>query len=240
VVNPRPRPPRVNELAAHLFEDASQPLAVEAARWLATSRPFRAFAYANRDKIRKKLRSARDEDARRDVRAELRTAYLLVGDRRIELAWEAYGAGKGGPDFTVDLGGVHRFNIEVTRPRGEASTATLAGAILVKLRQLPPSTPNAVLVALDCRDAGSLDVAAAATALRASADRRDETFFTASGYDGTRQFYDRYLRLGGVFVLCDTATGDGRAALWLNPSSRIGLPARAAAACLRALRTTVR
>ena len=75
------------------------------ATWLAGSRRFRAFAEAHRDKIRKKLRGATDADARRDVRAELAVAHLLLADRRIELAFEAYGSSKPGPDFTVAFRG---------------------------------------------------------------------------------------------------------------------------------------
>jgi hypothetical protein len=61
----------------------------ELVEWLASSARFRAFAKAHRDKIRKKIRGAADLDSVRDVRAELRTARLLLGDRRIELAFEA-------------------------------------------------------------------------------------------------------------------------------------------------------
>src|SRR5688572_5326596 len=139
----------VERLARYLDAQAdTDPLADELAGWLAGSARFRRFAEAHRDKIRKKLRSAGDVEARRDVRAELRTAHLLLADRRIELAFEAYGSTRGGPDFTVTYGGERAFNLEVTRQRRARDAAGSGGPLLAKLRQLPPSVPNAVLVAI--------------------------------------------------------------------------------------------
>ena len=111
-------------------------MARELLEWLAGSPRFRAFAETHRDKIRKKFRGATDAESLRDVRAELQTARLLLADRRIELAYEAYGSGKGGPDFTVTFRGARSFNLEVTQaapsagrgrprrsPAGQASPA---------------------------------------------------------------------------------------------------------------------
>jgi hypothetical protein len=212
------------------------PMAEELAAWLAGSNRFRAFAEVNRDKIRKKLRGAADADARRDVRAELRVAHLLLADRRIELAFEAYGSTKRGPDFTVTFRGARSFNLEVTRPRLAPDSAGLAGPLLAKVRQLPPSVPNAVLVAIEGVRSERADVAAATRALRDRAGARDEAFFATRGFKGTREFNERYLRLGGVLVWSEAATGDARAALWSNRSARIALPERAVRACILALR----
>ncbi len=157
---------------------------------------------------------------------------------RFELAFEAYGSGRGGPDFTVTYRGTATFNLEVTRLRRSPSATALAygGPLLPKLRQLPPSVPNAVLVAISGDEADAFDVAAATAALRARADAKDETFFTRRGFEGTRGFYERYLRLGAVFVWCEDAAGDARADQWTNRSARIVLPDRAVRACLRSLR----
>ncbi len=104
---------------------------------------------------------------------------------------------------------------------------------------------------------------AAVRALRARADRKDEPFFASRAFDGTREFYERFLRLGAVFVLGEAAaalaapadaaaahvapaetvdvttargeTGEARASLWLNRSARMQLPPGAARACLLAL-----
>ncbi len=204
--------------------------------WLAGSSRFRTFAEAHRDKIRKKIRGAAEPDSVRDVRAELRTARLLLGDRRIELAFEAYGVGKIGPDFTITFRGTRSFNLEVTRLRRLPDPTGLGASLLAKLRQLPPSTPNAVLMATDAESAAALDVDAAIRVLRSRADAKDERFFTARGFDGTRGFYERFLRLSAVFVSAEGADGDARATTWINRSARIAMPEAAARAALRCLR----
>ena len=227
----------VERLAHFLFDGAdNDTMAEEVAGWLAGSGRFLQFAEAHREKIRKKLRGAADEESRRDVRAELRAAHLLIADRRIELAFEAYGSGKTGPDFTVSFRRGRRFNLEVTRLRRPPDSAGQGAQLLAKLRQLPPSVPNAVLVAIEGDSAEAFDAAAATRTLRARADRKDETFFTKRGFEGTRGLYERYLRLGAVLVWSEGAAGDARAALWFNRSARIALPEQAARACLLCLR----
>jgi hypothetical protein len=227
----------VERLAQYLYDrDPEDALARELRAWLAGSPRFRAFAEAHRDKIRKKLRGAADAEALQDVRAELQTARLLLADRRIELAFEAYGSGKTGPDFTVTFRGARSFNLEVTRLRRVPDAGGLGASLLAKLRQLPPSAPNAVLFAIDGETAEALDIDAATRALRSRADAKDEAFFTTRGSDGTRAFYERYLRLGAVLVSAEGASGSARATLWFNRSARIALPEPAARACLRSLR----
>jgi IS5 family transposase len=93
-----------------------------------------------------------------------------------------------------------------------------------------------VLAAIEGDSAAALDVDAAARLLRARADARDESFFAARGFDGTRAFYDRYLRLSAVLVFAEAAAGDARAAHWSNRSARHPLPDPAARACLLSLR----
>jgi hypothetical protein len=203
--------------------------------WLAASPRFRTFAETYRDKIRKKLRNASDPDMRLDVRAELQIARLLVADRRFELAFEAYGSGKAGPDLTVSFRGARSFNLEITRRRGVPDPPGIGATLLAKLRQLPPSVPNAVLIAVDTASAQAVDVAGVTRAIRARADAKDEAFFTERGFAGTRGFYERYLRLGAVFVWAEKAVPDARATLWTNQSARIAMPDRAAAAALTCL-----
>ena len=229
--------PRVQPLADRLVAlGPRDPVAAELLGWIAGSARFRAFAEAHRDKIWKKLRRAADAEALRDVRAELGAARLLLADRRIELAFEAYGSGKLGPDFTATFRGGQRFNLEITRLRRIPDAASFAWPLLAKLRQLPPSAPNALLVAIDGPTAEALDVAAATRALRSRADAKDESFFTDRGFEGTRGFYERFLRLSAVLVWCEGAAGDARATLWTNRSARIPLPERAGRACVQCLR----
>jgi hypothetical protein len=230
-------PAAVEQLTARLFDGApADELADEMTAWLAGSPRFRAFVHANADKIRKKLRGSADPEARRDVRAELRVAQLLLQDQRIELAFEAYGSGKVGPDFTVTIRGERGLNIEVTRLRRPPGAADVSGLLLAKLRQMASSVPNALLVAIDGDSAEALDIAGATRTLRARADRKDEAFFECRGLKGTRGFYERYLRLGAVLIWCEGAVDVARATLWANRSARIAVPERAVRACLACLR----
>jgi hypothetical protein len=107
---------------------------------------------------------------------------------------------------------------------------------LAKLRQLPPGSPNAVVIAIDGSTAAGLDVARSVQLVRARADARDEEWFVARGLAGSRAFYDRFLRLGAVLTWCEGAAGDDRSRLWRNGSARIEVPDRAGRACVAALR----
>jgi hypothetical protein len=232
-----PLSPSVVTLTRELVDrEPTDPASAELAGWLAASPRFRRFAEANRSKIRKKLRSAADPDAALDVRAELEVARLLLADARFEVTFEAYGSRVVGPDFTVTDRSGRAFNLEVTRVRRAVGPGAIAAIVLGKLRQLPPSTPNGLVLAVDGQRAAAVDVDAAIRGLRARADARDEPFFTARGMDGTSAFWDRFLRLGAVFVWCERGIGEARAAVWTNRSARIALPARASAACLACLR----
>ena len=85
------------ELLSYLLGSAAPALEDELAAWLEASSRYERFLSANRDKIRKKLRTAGDDEALRDVRAELLVASRLVGERRFEVEYEAYGSGAGKP-----------------------------------------------------------------------------------------------------------------------------------------------
>lgn len=227
----------VDRLLDHLLPGRDDPsLVAELESWLTGSPRFRTFADAHRDKIRKKLRTAGDPESMRDVRAELRVAQLLLADRRIELAFEAHGSGRGGPDFTVSYRQARAFDLEVTRHRGDPAGTSHAGPLLVKLRQLPPSVANVLVIGVDGDRAGALDLLGGIRRLRAVADAKDENFFQRRGFEGTRDFYHRFLRLGAVLVWCEGGgeTQD-RVQVWENGSARIPAPAPALSACVTAL-----
>jgi hypothetical protein len=199
-------------------------LAPELAGWLAGSSRFAAFVETHRSKIRKKLRTAADAASVQDVRAELAFARLVLADRRFEIAFEAYGR-RGGPDFTLVYRSGPSFNVEITRLRRPPDPEAVANVVLGKLRQLPPGIPNLLVIAVEAEAADDLEVGAAIRRLRARADRKDDAFFAFRGIDGTRLFWDRFLRLGGVVAWCESASGDLRATAWLNGSARIALTA---------------
>ncbi|MGH2607776.1 MAG: hypothetical protein ACRDHF_01695 [Tepidiformaceae bacterium] len=229
---------RIDRLVAYLL-DGLVPLPGEdfdrvLGGWLAASSRFLAFAAVHRDKIRRKLRGASEPGARGDVRAELETAFLLLADRRIDLAFEAYGSGRRGPDFTVTFRAAHRFNVEVTRPRprnGEAGrTAAIVNAVVGKLSQLPAEAPNALLVATGLALSAD-EIAVTMRGLKMRADRRDEQLFAGRGLSPD-EFQGLYRRL--TVVLVANAIGPGAYA-WSNPEARRRLPDGAAAACLACL-----
>ncbi len=211
--------PTVERLLGHLFGDAPSPMREELGEWLSASSRYRRFVDHHRDKARKKLRGAADIGAQLDVRAELWAAHLLLADQRIGLGWEAHGSARGGPDFTVSYRSGRTFNLEVTRVRHAEAALNHGGPMLSKLRQFPTGAPNALLAIVD--EGPALEPAAVARALRARADEKDELFFVRRGFAGTRDFYDRFLRLGAVIVRAE-AIETPKA--WINPSARIPVP----------------
>jgi hypothetical protein len=228
-------PPRILRLVADLVEAPEpDPALAGLPAWLAASPRFRAFAEINRDKIRKKLRGAAETEARLDVRAELRLAALLLADRRFELAFEAYGAGRRGPDFTATFRAGRPFNVEVTRRRPGPGAASLEPSILGKLRQLPPSVSNVLVVAVDGRD-GAPDPGPILRELRGRAERRDDAFFAGWGLDGAGAFNAGLLRIAAVVTWAEGASGSARVGSSANAGARISLPQPTLRALLAAL-----
>ena len=166
----------VDDLLAQIF-DGLQPgvygeFRTEFESWVRDLRRFREFAGSNRSKIRAKLKSARDEGGLLDVRAELQTALLLLGEERFTLEYEVYAAAKQrGPDYTVTFKTHTPFNVEVRRIRaadlgpadlravenGGAGTPRAANPHMGKLMavlcdkvgQMPPSIVNLLWLAAD-------------------------------------------------------------------------------------------
>ncbi len=196
----------------------------ELAVWAETMGQFEAFLAANRDKVRKKLRVARDDDALLDVRAELLVAALLCGNRRFAITFEAYGRGKRGPDLTVVFRQNLRFNVEVTRlrPSGSAMALRLQGPLLAKLRQLPAGVPNALAVVTgEGAAVPAEDVASTAKHLKQLADRKEEAVFARRGYASAREFLAYLARLSGVLVVAEAPTAG---TFWINPLAKHPLP----------------
>jgi hypothetical protein len=214
---------RVDRLVDHVSDGAADALATDLRAWIERSRPFRAFAELHRDKIRKKVRSARGREPRLDLRAELAVAGAVLADRRIELAYEAYGSTAGGPDFTLSFRSHPAFNLEVTRWRGDRGA--LERQLGTKLRQLRPGIANVVLVAVDTGSGPLPDPAGLSDAVRTSTERSDQ-----------RDARLHLRRLSGIVVWAEGRSGPEWAALWTNPSARIPLPQAAARAVLSALR----
>ena len=199
---------------------------------------------SDRSPRRTRPRSARSSAALgtttslRDVRAELRAAHLLLADKRIELAFEAYGSGK----RRARLHGHLSRDADVQR-RGHppAPPARTCRRRRADRGQAPPAAAERAQRpgrrgGRRIRRRGSTSPPPPAT-LRARADARDDAFFAAYGLTGTRAFNERFLRLGAVITWSEgAATAGDRAAIWSNASARIALDPRATDACLRCFR----
>ncbi|MCC6612905.1 MAG: hypothetical protein IT320_05455 [Anaerolineae bacterium] len=217
----------LDDLLNHIFDGKTPPLRAEFDGWLRDSRRFRAFATTYRDKIRAKLKNARDEGGRLDVRAELETAALLLREERFALEYEKYAASKQrGPDFTVTFKTHTPFNVEVRRMRpleleGDEADARLAKLMAVlcdKVGQMPPSIVNLLWLVAE-RDLSEEDVTNAANTLRQLAERKVELFFTQRGFESAAAFLRAYQHLSGV-VICQADV----IAVWLNPLARHKTP----------------
>jgi hypothetical protein len=212
----------LDDLLDELFDNRPATLRAEFAGWARGSRRFAAFAGHYRAKIRAKLRQAGDEDSRRDLRAELETAALLLRDERFTVEYEKYAAAKQrGPDFTVTFKTHTPFNVEVRRLRvmewenDPAARATrLVFVLSDKVGQMPPSIINLLWLSVDGRLTQD-EVTVAVTALRQQAERKDDAFFARRGFMGAADFQARFRRLSGIV----TRQSSGNA-VWLNPTAR--------------------
>lgn len=253
------RPPRwskkTDQLVRHVAFRCRPGLQSELGHWLDDCSRFSALITAHQDKVRKKLTTANDEESRLDVRAELLVAYLTLADRRFEVSFEAYGARQLGPDLTVTYRANQRFNLEVTRLRaiGERDDASgpdnaepgpgvarLANVIAGKLRQLPGDVPNALVITSRGLPLSEDSLAAAVRLLKTHNDSKDDSFFVRRGFRNARDFYAKYVHLGGIFVL-DEAAEPPRAIFFPNREARHPLLREAVAAltcCLSYARGT--
>jgi hypothetical protein len=83
-----------SELIAFLVESRRNAITAQLRRWITTSPRYAAFAEKYKDKIRKKLRLAHDEGAVTALIYELQIPYWLLQERRFEVVYEPYTAGK--------------------------------------------------------------------------------------------------------------------------------------------------
>ena len=218
----------LDELIAYLFGADRSALAAEVGPWLASSPRFRAFAETYRDKIRKKVRGPREDEALRDLTFELAIALRLVEDRRFAVEYESYGMGQRSPDFRVTFRGGIRFNVEVRRLRTQPSMpdasvdqARVIRAVCDKLGQLQPSMINVLVLGADGPSSAADTLAPTMLRLQDRAAQKDEVFFQQRGFTGTRDFLRHYQRLSGALWL----TGALPVGLWRNPQARHPLPA---------------
>lgn len=228
----RLRPTQLNDLLDTLFVEAPE-LRARCLRWSGISPRFPAFLDQYQDKIRKKLRSL-DGEGRRDLAAELLMAACLLMEPRFTLTYEPFAASKmRGPDFTALYKTHTPFNVEVKRIRGQTQHGKWADVLCDKLRQLPPSVMNALVIYGEpaANPPAPFDAAEAMGRLRATAERKDEAFFTRRGLEGARDYIRQSLKLSALYY----RAGGAPLAGWINPQARHPLPSDLRRALARSL-----
>ena len=204
--------------------------------WLGSSRRFAAFVEEHLTKVRKKLRTAGDEEGAFDVLYELEVAHRVASVKAHGLTYEPFGSKEPGPDFAVTFNGRPWFLLEVTRS-GEAgaSPQRIARAVTLKLRQLRPEGPNVVLVGVDAAPSEQELGSAVAEATRAAEAAQDD-HFARLGLRDRKAFFQHYERLAAVVVRSTGPLGQGvEVVSWFNPRARRQVEMRGLLALLRVL-----
>jgi hypothetical protein len=223
-----------HELLDTIFGESDDALAAQCGRWMDASKPFRLFVAAYQAKIRKKVRSLRDDEGRADVLFELAIAYRLLQERRFILEYEKYGVGRQrGPDFTVTYKTHTVFNVEVKRLRAAAGAPRpqehhelykLTNAICAKLWQMLPGAPNVLALGAEGEGYGENEIEQATRLLKRHADQKDDIFFARWGFASARDFVHSYQRLGMVAISSLDAQATDPAALWANREAQHPIP----------------
>ncbi|HET9912969.1 MAG TPA: hypothetical protein VFQ13_13825 [Anaerolineales bacterium] len=206
-----------SDLSAYLFEGQSHLLADELGQWLEKSARFTAFVETYRDKIRKKIRLAREPETALDLRGELAVACALLNDRRLEVAYEPYASAKRrGPDFAVTYRANLVFNIEVARMRADESSRSeerFLRLLLYKLGQMQPGKPNLLVI----HTRHPLDLNKLMQKIKTRAEKKDPAFYEVSRYLNPAAFYKDFLRLSAILLW----TAEPQ--LWVNKQAKPGL-----------------
>jgi hypothetical protein len=216
------------DLAAYLFAGGPHLLSGELLQRMEASPRFTAFVETCRDKIRKKIRIARDPENTLDLRGELQAAYRLLGDRRLELAYEPYASAKGrGPDFAVTYRTNLVFNVEVARIRVEESELNaidiprkedrLLRILLDKLGQMQPGMAKLLVIQTREELVKAIDLGRLMQEIKIRADGKDPSLYMLSQYTRPAGFFKDFQRLSGILLWGDSAQ------LWVNKQARSAL-----------------
>jgi len=213
------------DLLAFLFDGQPHLLSDELTRWLEASARFTLFVETYRDKIRKKIRLAREPETALDLRGELIVAYALLSDRRLDVAYEPYASAKGrGPDFAVTYRANLVFNIEVARMRMEASDLArkeerFLRILLYKLGQMQPGKPNLLVIHTRQELRRALDLDKFMQDLKIRVEKKDPAFYELSRYLNPAAFYKDFLHLSGILLWAASPEAQS----WVNKQARPAL-----------------
>jgi hypothetical protein len=198
--------------------DPADPLVAAIAAWTQETPRFAVFVDTHASKIRKKIRTAGDDETRADLRFELAVARALLRDRRIALIYEPLGLGKQrGPDFGATFRTNLPFGVEATRLR---TAHRFGDAIAAKLGQLVPQQCNVLVLG---SDEPPEDLAAAMAQIRLRAERRDAQLLARGGMRDPSEFFKHWARLSALAALPVSPDGPPTT-IWHNPQARHPLP----------------
>jgi DNA polymerase III gamma/tau subunit len=231
-----------DELLTYLFDGKPHILSQPMTEWLSSSRRFTAFVQTVRDKIRKKIRVTQDPETILDLQLELETAYRLLQERALNLAYEPQLAEKvRSADFAITFTTSLTFMLEVTRLRienknpsvTEQMTATspaigerLADTVCSKLGQLLPQGSNVLLVGVDTLGLTENEIRAAMLRTQQRVERMDPAFFQRYRFRDRAEFFSHYQRLSEILVRRTDVHGSAALIAWVNPQARYPLPGR--------------
>ena len=217
------------DLISYLFEGQPRLFSDELMQWMEASSRFTAFIETYHDKIRKKIRVAREPESALDLRSELEVAYCLLKDARLAVVYEPYASAKGrSPDFAVTYRANLVFNVEVARIRVEEGEAggidlprkeeRILRIVLDKLGQMQPGMANLLVIHTREELARSIDLGRLMQEVKIRAEWKDPTFYALSRYTGPSAFYKDFLHLNGIILWAASAQR------WANKQARPVLP----------------
>ena len=236
-----------DDLLTYLFDGQMNFLVQPMETCLASSRRFASFATTFRDKIRKKLRSTQDREGLLDLQLELETAFLLLQERTLSLAYEPESSRRmRSPDFAVTFTTRLTYMVEVTRVQaglqnmaGENSeqgpapvpaippvSAHLANTVATKLGQLSPQRSNVLLIAIEAARLTPDDIRNALLSMQQRAERNDPIFLQRHGFHDRADFFQHYQRLSEILVRAPHFEAAKSMVAWINPQAKHPLPGR--------------
>ena len=232
----------VNEMLSYLFDGKPNPLTEPMASWLSSSRRFSAFVNAHHTKIRKKIRTVQGSENLRDLQLELETAYLLVREPTLGVAYEPQHPDLGrSPDFAVTFTTSLTFMVEVTRLRS-IGTRTSPGAekqadglpwidrftdmLCSKLGQLLSKRSNLLLVGLEAYHLTQSDLHAIMLSIQKRAETNDPNVLQRHGFRDRADFFNHYQRLSAILIREIPLESEKPVVLWNNPQGKYPLPSK--------------
>jgi hypothetical protein len=233
-----------DELLTYLFDGRSHPLTAPMATWLTSSRRFTAFVNSHHTKIRKKLRNVQESESLRDLQLELETAYLLLRERSLSVAYEPQHPELGrSPDFAVTFTTSLTFMVEVTRLRSpgaqegilapESPNLTVppindrfSDMLCSKLGQLLSQRSNLLLVGVEALRGTHSDIQALMLRIQQRAEGNDSAVIHKHGFRDRADFFQHYQRLSALLVRGIPLQAGKALVIWDNPQAKYSLPAK--------------